>query len=566
MQTSFKKKIAAFLSQEFGRPTTDFLKEIEPSPSLDKGDYTFACFQIAKQLQKKPNEIASHLAQKFPLSSPIEKVEAIGPYLNFFVNKDVYNHEIIDEILLKKNNYGNTIASSSKKILIEYSSPNIAKPFHVGHFRATIIGNTLTRILKTQGHQCVSINYLGDWGTQFGKLITAFKKWGDELHLQQNPIKYLNSLYVRFHDEAIKDPDLEDEARAWFKKCELGDPEAFRLWKLFRELSLEEFNKIYEFLDVTFDEVSGESRYNDAIEATVAELKAKNLATISEGALIVDLETFHMPPALILRKDGASLYLTRDLAALFDRYKRYHFDDIIYVVGDTQQLHFKQLFKIIDLLEYPWAKQCHHVEFGQIRLKDQKMSSRAGTTIFLEELLEKSITLISRIIEEKNPSLKGKADVAQKVGLAAIIFADFGSRRNKNVVFDWNVILNPDGDTGPYVMYTYARASSILRKAGGERTTQHTWKSLVSPEELNLIRHLEKFSSVISATAHTFEPSIIATYLIELSKLFNRFYHEHRVIQEDKDLEQTRLQLVTAARQVLHNGLYLMGIKPVEAL
>ncbi len=566
MTSRASKEIADFLSRETGEAPEKILENLSHPPTVSQGDYAYACFSAAKTLARNPQELSRELAQKFKPSRFVEKVISSGPYLNFFANKEFYQKEMIDPILKQKESYGHSRIGKGEKILIEYSSPNIAKPFHIGHFRATIIGNALKKIYLALGYKCIGINYLGDWGTQFGKLITAFKKWGNEAKLKKDPIKYLNSLYVRFHEEVKQDPSLEDEARLWFKKCEENDREAIRLWKKFKSVSLKEFKKIYDFLGITFDVISAESEYNDDIEKTIALLKEKTPAKISEGALIVDLTSYHLPPALILRSDGASLYLTRDAAALLHRYSKYQFDRMIYVVGDTQSLHFKQLFKLMEMMKYDWASRCFHVAFGQIRLKEQKMSTRQGATILLEDLLSEAISLIQKIIEEKNPKLKNKCEVAERVGLSALIFADFGSKRIKNVVFDWDIILNPDGDTGPYVMYTYARASSILRKASKIKTKPIRWKTLQSIEEQELIRYLERFPKTIQLAAQNFEPSYIASYLIELSKLFNRFYHEHRVIQEDAGLQATRLKLVAAVRSVIQNGLHLIGVKEVEAL
>lgn len=570
MTSRAAKEIAAFLLKELARETGETLEKILENlshpPAVSQGDYAYACFSDAKTLARNPAELSRELAEKFKPSRFVEKVMSSGPYLNFFAHKEFYQKEMIDRILKQKESYGHGRIGKGKKILIEYSSPNIAKPFHIGHFRATIIGNALKKIYLALGYPCIGINYLGDWGTQFGKLITAFKKWGNEAKLKKEPITYLNSLYVRFHEEVKQDPSLEDEARLWFKRCEENDREAIRLWKKFKSVSLKEFKKIYDFLGIKFDVISAESEYNDDIEKTIALLKEKTPAKISEGALIVDLSSDHLPPALILRSDGASLYLTRDAAALLHRYSKYQFDRMIYVVGDTQSLHFKQLFKLIEMMKYDWASRCFHVAFGQIRLKDQKISTRQGATILLEDLLSEAISLIQKIIEEKNPKLKNKRQVAERVGLSALIFADFGSKRIKNVVFDWDIILNPDGDTGPYVMYTYARASSILRKASKIKTKPIPWQILQSIEERELIRYLERFPKTIQLAAQNFEPSYIASYLIELSKLFNRFYHEHRVIQEDAGLQSARLKLVAAVQSVIKNGLRLIGVREVEAL
>lgn len=570
--TSASQDITTFLSKETGESRESILDHLSHPPQISQGDYAYACFTVAKGSGKNPQQLSQELAAKFKSSDAVEKAVPVGPYLNFFVNKSRYQQEIVGTILKQKTTYGHANVGKGKKIVIEYSSPNIAKPFHVGHFRATIIGNALKKIHEALGYHCIGINYVGDWGTQFGKLITAFKKWGEEERLKKKPIQYLNSLYVRFHEEAKRDPTLEDEARAWFKKCEQNDKEAIRLWKKFKQLSLKEFKKIYAFLGVKFDVFSAESEYNPVIEKTIALLKEKTPAKISEGALIVDLAQDNLPPALILRSDGASLYLTRDIAAALHRYSTYHFDRMIYIVGDTQTLHFKQLFKLIELMKCDWAARCTHVAFGQIRLKDEQISTRHGTAILLEDLLSKATALIQKIIEKKNPKLKNKRGVAGRVGLSALIFADFGSKRMKNVVFDWEIILNPDGDTGPYVMYTYARAASILRKAKSsfprkrESIPTGKWKTLQSVEEHELIQYLERFPKTVQLAAEHFEPSYLASYLLDLSKRFNRFYHQHRVIQHDPHLQATRLRLVTATQSILQNGLHLIGIKEVEAL
>lgn len=563
MNLQLIEPVIDFLSAQTGKPKETFLSFIEHPPSVEMGHYAFPCFSLAKEFKKNPTEISQELAQKFTGNSIIEKVIAQGPYLNFFLNKKKYQSEIIQDILKNKNKYGHSSLGKKKTILIEYSSPNIAKSFHVGHLRATILGQALKNMYAALGYRCIGMNYLGDMGTQFGKLITAFKHWGNEKELKKNPIHYLNSLYVRFHEEAKTNPSLEDEARSWSKKCEERNKEALTLWKQFKDLSLKEFKKIYKILNIKFNKIESESLYIDVIDETIQTIKQHMETKISDGALIIDLEKYNLPPALLLRADGASLYLTRDIAALLHRFERYRFDKIVYVAGDEQSLHFRQLFKLIELMNVEWFKECHHIAFGQIRLKDQKMSTREGKGVLFEELFQKSTELISKIIEEKNPKLRGKKEVAQKVGIGALTFADFSSRRIKNVVFDWDVILNPEGDTGPYVLYTYARASSILRKA---KSKSHPSIELVSPEEQELIRYLERFPNILRSAAKDFEPSYIANYLLEISKLFNRFYHAHRVIQDDAKLQSTRLKLVQAIRQVLSNGLLLLGIKPVEEL
>ncbi|MBI4040742.1 MAG: arginine--tRNA ligase [Deltaproteobacteria bacterium] len=559
----FVDDIVTFLEQETGKDTATLKNLVEKPPHLKLGDYSVGCFSFASQFKKSPAEVAKLFSSKFE-SCLFEKTQTQGPYLNFFVKQPLYQRELFQYILKKK--YFTTCAAIGKDqtLVIEYSSANIAKPFHMGHFRATLLGNSLKHIYKALGYHCKGINYLGDWGTQFGKLMVAYQTWGKAASLKKDPIRYLNNLYVKFHEEAEKNPALEDEARLWFQKCEQNDKTALRLWKQFKKESLKTFSKLYKRLHVRFDEMAFESQYNDALPKVVELLKQKNLLKLSEGAWVVSLEHAHLPTALILKKDGTSLYLTRDLAALMDRYERYHFDHMKYVVGMPQMLHFKQLFEILNLVGFTWVQKCKHVSFGYLRLKDQSMSSRKGTAIFLEDVLNRSVELIQKIISEKNPSLKHKEKVAEQVGLGALIFADLGSRKIKDVTFDWDIILNPDGDTGPYVHYTYARAHSILRKSSLKPSFQCV---LESDEEKDVLHTLEAFPTTLMAAGRDEEPCYVASYLLDLAKAFNRFYNHHRVLGlENKKLTQSRLALVLATTHILKQGLNILGIQEVLEL
>lgn len=561
----YKKKVAELIKEHVSLDLEKIESLIEIPPRPEMGDFAFPCFQLAKEMRMAPNKIAEELKEKIN-SEGFEKIEALGPYVNFFADKGVFTKNTIEKILQEGDNYGSSNIGEGKTVCVEYSSPNIAKPFHVGHLFSTAIGNSLYRMFKKEGYHVEGINHLGDWGTQFGKLISAYHRWVDEEALEKNPIDELLRIYVKFHEEAEKDPSLEDEGRAYFKALEDGDKDAQGLWKRFRDLSLKEFDRVYKILGVTFDSYAGEAFYNDKMDAVVKELKDKNLLVESNGAQVVMLEDYNMPPCIVLKADGASIYATRDLAAAMYRKKTYDFDKSIYVVGSPQALHFKQVFKVLELAGHEWAKDCVHVGFGLVKFADRKLSTRKGEVVLLDDLIRESVEKTMEIINEKNPQLENKEEVAKKIGVGAVIFTYLKNSREKDIVFDWKEILSFEGETGPYVQYSYARANSILSRAG-EVKGEVNYNLLKTKEEFELVKTLENFSKQIHLAIEKLEPSIVTRYVIEVAKSFNKFYNAYSVLNlEDENLKATRLQLVKATCQVIKNGLDLIGIEVVEKM
>ena len=539
------------------------LIEIPPKPEM--GDYAFPCFQLSKVMRKAPNMIAEELKGAMSIEG-FEKIENLGPYLNFFVDKGIFAKNAIETVIKEGNNYGASNVGEGKTVCVEYSSPNIAKPFHVGHLFTTAIGNSLYKMFQKEGYNTVGINHLGDWGTQFGKLISAYNRWVDEEALEKAPIDELLRIYVKFHKEAEKDPSLDDEARLNFKKLEDGDEEATALWKRFRDLSLKEFERVYDILGVKFDSLAGEAFYNDKMDIVVDELREKGLLVESNGAQVVMLEDYNMPPCIVLKADGASIYATRDLAAAMYRKKTYDFYKSVYVVGTPQALHFKQVFKVLELADHEWAKDCVHVGFGLVKFADRKLSTRNGEVVLLDDLLRESIEKTLEVINEKNPELENKEEVAKKIGVGAVIFTYLKNSREKDIVFDWKEILSFDGETGPYVQYSYARGNSILNRAGN-CSGNVDYSKLSSKEEFELVKTLANFNNQITLALDKLEPSILTRYVIDVAKSFNKFYNAHSVLNlEDDELKATRLNLVKATLQVIKNGLELLGIDVVEKM
>ncbi|MBE6064061.1 arginine--tRNA ligase [Clostridium cochlearium] len=562
---NYKQLISERLSSILELPIEDLEKLIEIPPRPEMGDYAFPCFQLAKKFRKAPNVIAEELKDKFDKNS-FEKVENLGPYLNFFVDKSILSKSVIEKILEEKDKYGASKVGENKKVLIEYSSPNIAKPFHVGHLFSTAIGNSLYKILTFEGYDCERINYLGDWGTQFGKLIAAYKRWVDQEALEKEPIKELLRIYVKFHDEAEKDPSLEEEGRLHFKRLEDGEEEEVRLWKRFRELSLKEFKKVYDMLNVEFDSYAGESFYGDKMDAVVEEIDKKGLLVESNGAKVVMLEDYNMPPCIIKKSDGATIYATRDLATAIYRKNTYDFYKSIYVVGLEQSLHFKQVFTTLKLMGHNWADDCTHIGFGLVRFTDRKLSTRKGEVIFLEDLLKESIDKTLEIINEKNSELENKEETAKKIGIGAVIFTYLKNNRERDIVFSWDEMLSFDGETGPYVQYSYARGKSILRKAG-EIKGDIDYSKLNSKEEFELVKTLEGFNKSILQAIEKLEPSIVTRYVIEVAKAFNKFYNHNSILNaEDEEIKKARIKLVESTCQVIKNALNLLGIDVVEKM
>jgi arginyl-tRNA synthetase len=560
------------LNEEVGRLLAP-LVELEPAevisllevpPESSYGDLAFPCFALAKIRKKAPPLIAQELSDQLADKKGQfwEKASPRGPYLNFHIASQAYGREVLSQVWSRGGEYGHSNLGKGGNVPIDYSSPNIAKPFGVGHIRSTVIGHSLYLIYKALGYNSIGINHLGDWGTQFGKLIVAFKRWGAEGELEADPVDYLYRLYVQFHQLADDDPSLEDEARAWFLKLEEGDAEAVSYWNRFRQLSLDNYALIYDLLGIEFEHFHGESHYNTMLDEVIALVQDKGIAKESEGALMIDLEPYGLPPVMLRKKDGATLYITRDIAAAIYRKKTFNFVRSIYVVGAEQILHFQQLFKVLELLGFEWASDCVHVPFGLIRFKEGRMSTRAGKIILLDEVLQRSIEMAREIIEEKNPDLDDKENAAKAVGLGAVRFGDLSNDRIKNIEFDWEKVLDFSGETAAYIQYAHARICSILRKGDSrfEIWNDEAAALLVEEEEQTLIKTLAMLPDKIIASAESYRPSILARYLVDVAREFNRFYHNCPVLSSEGELKHGRLLLIGATRQVISNGLALLGI------
>jgi arginyl-tRNA synthetase len=563
---AFLDDIVQFLKSQLQRDEAELRKAIEVPPSVQLGDYAFPCFPLAKILRQAPQAIAAELAAAFQPTPLVKEARATGPYVNFFVDRAAYSRAGLTTIIEQGSGYGRSAEGAGQTVVIDYSSPNIAKPFGVGHLRSTVIGNALSRIYGHLGYRLIRINHLGDWGTQFGKLIVAFKRWGDETSLTAHPIQTLYDLYVRFHSEVDNHPELDDDARRWFKRLEDGDPEARAIWQRFRDLSLQEFARIYERLGISFDLQAGESFYEPYLERTVERIRQAGLVSVSDQALIVDLRAYDMPPCLLRKKDEATLYATRDLAAAIYRYETYAFSKMLYVVGADQRLHFQQVFKVLELMGFPWAKDCVHVDFGLIRFNDEKMGTRRGNIIFLEDVLDRAVELAEQIVHEKNPTLANKREVAEAVGIGAVIFTDLSTRRVKDVNFEWEKVLTFEGETGPYVQYTHARACSVLRKADQPVRPDADCSPLTLDEEFDLVRLLADYPAVLRRAAESYEPFFVIDYLLTLSERFNKYYHNYRILTDDTALREARLLLVKGVQTVIHSGLTVLGISAPEEM
>jgi arginyl-tRNA synthetase len=564
--SSFKKEVVSLLSEAAEVPPEQIASRLEYPPDESFGDLAFPCHLLSNRMKKLPQAIASELAKRLLPKASIDRIAANGPYLNFFADPAALATEVISSIVSQAEAYGLSDEGRGKTIVIDFSSPNIAKPFGVGHLRTTVLGNALYHIFSKLGYRVVRVNHLGDWGTQFGKLITAFKLWGDEVRLEKDPIGELFDLYVEFHRRAESDSGLEEKARQEFKKLEEGEQETLKLWRRFRELSLQDFDRIYRLLGIQFDSYAGESFYNPYLEKTIEALKSAGLTRVSEDALIIDLEKYGMPPCLLKKKDEATLYATRDIAAAIYRYQTYKFHKNLYVVGSAQRLHFQQVFKVLELMGHPWSKDCHHVELGWIKFEKGAMSTRKGNIVFLEDVLARSEQLVKGIIEEKNPGLKNRDQVARQVGIGAVVFWDLSARRNKDINFSWEQALNFEGQTGPYLQYTYARLASVLRRYG-EPPPAHPDLSLLSgAQEKRAIKLLCRFPEHLQRAAQDYEPYHLVSYLLELSSAFNSFYQSQRILCEDLGLRSARVSLAAATRAVLQEGLRLLGMEAPQSM
>ncbi|MDZ5710760.1 arginine--tRNA ligase [Jeotgalibacillus haloalkalitolerans] len=535
---------------------------IEKPKFTEMGDFAFPCFELAKIFRKAPNQIASDLAEKLELPPLFEKVEAVGGYVNVFLDQTEVSGSVVAEVIQAKDHYGTMNHGNGEVITIDFSSPNIAKPFSMGHLRSTVIGHSLARIAEKNGFEVVRINHLGDWGTQFGKLIAAYKLWGNEEKIREKPIKELLKLYVQFHDEAERDPSLIDEGRLWFKRLEDGDQEAHALWEWFRDESLKEFNSIYELLGVTFDSTQGEAFYNDKMDRVVQLLEEKKLLEESDGALVVQTAE-GMPPCLIKKKDGTTLYATRDLAAAIYRHEIYGSERSLYVVGNEQTLHFKQLFLVLEKMGYEWSQGLKHVPFGMMLKDGKKMSTRKGKVVLLEEVLKEAVSLAQQNIADKNPSLPDQERVAHQVGTGAVIFHDLKNHRLNDVEFSLDAMLKFEGETGPYVQYTHARASSILRKASYRVNAAQLMFS--DDTAWAVVKCLMGFPEAVTRAFEGNDPSQIAKYVLELAKSFNQYYGNVRILDAVEG-RQEKLSLVHAVQIVLKEGMYLLGLEAPEEM
>ena len=563
----FKLAIANCLKEKIEDLTLEeIVALIEVPPNKEMGDFAFPCFKLAKVFRKAPNMIAADLAENIEDNGAISKVMPLGGYVNFFVNKSQLAKTVINDVLTKKEKYGHSDLGQEKAVVIDFSSPNIAKPFHIGHIRTTVIGNALYKIYDSQGYNVVRVNHLGDYGTQFGKLIVAFKLWGSKEAVEANPIPELLKLYVKFHEEAEQKPEMEDEARAWFTKLENGDEEAKALWQWFRDESLKEFARVYDLLDIEFDSYAGESFYSDKMDSVIETLKDKKLLVQSQGTNVVDLEEYNMPPALITKNDGSTLYMTRDLAAAIYRKNTYDFDKCIYVVGSQQSLHFQQLFKVLELMGYEWSKDLIHVPFGMVALEEGTMSTRKGRVVFLEDVLKQAVEKTKEIVLSKNPNAKNVEQIAKQVGVGAVVFQELSNSRIKDYTFSWSRTLSFEGETGPYVQYTHARCCAVLRKAEEEVTTDINYNLLSDGDGAEVLKVIGSFNKSILAAMRKNEPHIITRFVLDLAQAFNKFYHDNPILVEDAELRKARLALVAATRQTIENALALLGMHAPERM
>ena len=570
----FKKEIAEIIAKNLEGLTEDEIKSmIEIPQDQSMGDYAFPCFRLAKTMRKAPNLIAAELAEKLQGEKIFSEVSPVNAYVNMFVSREEMMKSTVSEVLEEKENFGRSDIGGNKKVIVEFSSPNIAKPFHIGHIRSTVIGNSLSKIYDALGYDVFKINHLGDYGTQFGKMICAYRRWGNREDVINSPIKTLLGYYTKFHVEVEEHPELEDEARAIFTKLEQGSKEEVELWQWFREESLKEFQRVYDMLGIEFDSYNGESFYSDKMPRFEKELSDKGLLQESKGAQVVDLEEYKLGTALIKKSDGSSLYITRDIAAAVYRKENYDFYKNIYVVATQQNLHFQQLFKILELMGYDWANQCVHVPFGMVRLEEGTMSTRHGRVVFLEDVLNGAIEKTREIIEEKNPNIENLEEITSQVGIGAVVFNELSNNRIKDYTFKWDQILNFDGETGPYVQYTHARCASLLRKAGEDIVAKAQDPKNVdfallakSDSAYELTKLIYAFPGVVEQAGEKYEPSIITRHIIDIAQCFNKFYHDEHIIVDDEVEKTSKIALVIATKRVIATGIGLLGMKAPERM
>ncbi len=562
-----KNKIIDLLAAQIeGMSKEDISATIEIPPKPEMGDFAFPCFRLAKTMHKAPNMIAADIKEAIGDVDYLDRIEVKGAYLNFFVKTEVFVKSMIEAA--NSENFGGSDIGEGKNICLDYSSPNVAKNFHVGHLRTTIIGNSLYKIFSKLGYNAIRINHLGDWGTQFGKLIVAYKAWGSKEAVEKDGISELMKLYVKFHEEADKNPELVDEARAWFAKMEQGDEEALSIWQWFKDISLVEYKRTYDLLGVDFDYYLGESFYRDKCQEVVDKITEAGLLKESEGAMIVDLSEYDMAPCIITKKDGSSIYATRDLAAIFYRKKTYNFCKCLYVTGQEQKLHFAQVFKVVELLGNEWAKdQLVHIPYGLVSLEGAKLSTRNGNIIYAEDILHDAIEKSLEIITEKSPNLENKEEVAKMVGVGSVLFNDLYNQRIKDVSFSWDKVLNFDGETGPYVQYTHARCSSVVRLAENfDPSNEVDFSVITEPDAIFLLKEINRFPKVVLDAADKYEPSIVARFAVDVAQAFNKFYNSTRINVPEENIKNARVMLTYLTKKTLSDALELLGIQAPEAM
>lgn len=570
---NYKGRIAEIISSKIDALSLEDAIELLEIPQDSKmGDYAFPCFRLAKVMRKAPQMIAADITESIKGESLFSDVQQVNAYVNMFLSKEGYIKSTLEEAI-DGENFGKSSMGERKTVIVEYSSPNIAKPFHIGHIRSTVIGNSIYLIYDALGYKVRRLNHVGDYGTQFGKMIVAYRHWGNEQDVKDAPITTLLNYYTKFHVEAEKHPELDDEARKAFVDLEKGEEGELKLWKWFSEESMKEFNRVYKMLNIEFDEVDGESFYSDKMQRFIEELKEKGLLEVSRGAQIVDLEKYGMPPALITKSDGSTLYCTRDIATAVYRKETYDFYKNIYVVATQQNLYFQQWMKVVELLGYDWVKDCIHVPFGMVSLEEGTMSTRSGRVVFLEDVLNKAVEKTREIISEKNPAADADFidEVAKQVGIGAVIFQELSNNKIKDYVFKWDKVLNFDGETGPYVQYTHARGASVLRKAGDAIVAKAEkldidFKYLNSDSAYELVKLIYAFPGVVVEAGEKFEPSIITRHVVNMAQGFNRFYHDEHILTDNDDEKTAKIALTIAAKNAIKRGLALLGMQAPERM
>ncbi len=570
---NYKERIAEIISSKIDDLSLEDAIELLEIPQDSKmGDYAFPCFRLAKVMRKAPQMIAADITESIKGESLFSDVQQVNAYVNMFLSKEGYIKSTLEEAI-DGENFGKSSMGEGKTVIVEYSSPNIAKPFHIGHIRSTVIGNSIYLIYDALGYKVRRLNHVGDYGTQFGKMIVAYRHWGNEQDVKDAPITTLLNYYTKFHVEAEKHPELDDEARKAFVDLEKGEEGELKLWKWFSEESMKEFNRVYKMLNIEFDEVDGESFYSDKMQRFIEELKEKGLLEVSRGAQIVDLEKYGMPPALITKSDGSTLYCTRDIATAVYRKETYDFYKNIYVVATQQNLYFQQWMKVVELLGYDWVKDCIHVPFGMVSLEEGTMSTRSGRVVFLEDVLNKAVEKTREIISEKNPAADADFidEVAKQVGIGAVIFQELSNNKIKDYVFKWDKVLNFDGETGPYVQYTHARGASVLRKAGDAIVSKAEkldidFKYLNSDSAYELVKLIYAFPGVVVEAGEKFEPSIITRHVVNMAQGFNRFYHDEHILTDNDDEKTAKIALTIAAKNAIKRGLALLGMQAPERM